>query len=104
MFTYQGIEALYARSTAPRAGSTEWYDACDLLATAVKGGLRERFDRGFHVEVYGDEVGLILRIRGDGYGANPWSVDRSLLPGEPLAPQVEEALREVEVRVAEAYA
>ena len=73
MFSYNGIEALFAKSTPPRAGSTEWYDACDLLATAVKGRLRERFKRGFHVEVYGDEVGLILRIRGDGYGVEPWS-------------------------------
>ena len=104
MFTYHGIEALFARSTPPRTGSTEWYDACDMLATAVKGRLRERFQRGFHVEVYGDEVGLILRVRGDGYGVSPWSVDRALDNGAPLAEQVDEAVEAVAVKVAAAYA
>ncbi|MFT5732461.1 MAG: hypothetical protein ACJA2W_001057 [Planctomycetota bacterium] len=104
MFTYNGIEALFAKSTPPRAGSTEWYDACDMLATAVKGRLRERFDRGFHVEIYGDEVGLILRVRGDGYGVGPWSVDRALDSNASLSDQVDEAVEAVAVRVAEAYA
>lgn len=104
MFTYNGIEGLFAKSTPPRAGSTEWYDACDMLATAVKGRLRERFQRGFHVEVYGDEVGLILRVRGDGYGVGPWSVDRALDSSVPLAEQVDQAIEAVAVRVAEAYA
>ncbi len=104
MFTYNGIEGLFAKATPPRAGSTEWYDACDMLATAVKGQLRERFDRGFHVEVYGDEVGLILRVRGDGYGVGPWSVDRALDASVPLAEQVEAAVEAVAVRVSEAYA
>ncbi|QDV09228.1 hypothetical protein Poly30_47850 [Planctomycetes bacterium Poly30] len=103
MFSYNGIEALFARSTPPRAGSTEWYDACDMLATAVKGRLRERFQRGFHVEVYGDEVGLILRVRGDGYGVNPWSVDRALDNGAPLAEQVDAAVEAVADRVNELY-
>ena len=104
MFTYNGIEALFAKSTPPRSGSTEWYDACDLLATAVKGRLRELFERGFHVEVYGDEVGLILRVRGDGYGVGPWSVDRAISLDSPLNPQVDDAVATVALRVAEAYA
>lgn len=104
MFSYNGIEALFAKSTPPRAGSTEWYDACDLLATAVKGRLRERFKRGFHVEVYGDEVGLILRIRGDGYGVEPWSVDRAVNLEGSLPDQVDETIELVAVRVAETYA
>lgn len=104
MFTYNGIESLFAKATPPRAGSTEWYDACDMLATAVKGRLRERFQRGFHVEVYGDEVGLILRVRGDGYGVGPWSVDRALDNSAPLGDQVDDAVEAVAARVAEAYA
>ncbi len=104
MFTYNGIEALFAQSTPPRAGSTQWYDACDLLATAVKGRLRELFDRGFHVEVYGDEVSVILRVRGDGCGVEPWSVDRSINLEVPLDEQVNEAVAAVAIRVAEAYA
>ena len=104
MFTYNGIEALFAKSTPPRAGSTEWYDACDLLATAVKGRLREIFERGFHVEVYGDEVSVILRVRGDGCGIEPWSVDRSINLDLALEAQVSEAVAAVALRVAEAYA
>jgi hypothetical protein len=97
------IEGLFAKARPPRAGSTEWYDACDLLGTELKRRLRERFGRGFAVEVYGDEVGVILRVRGDGYGARPWSVDRPLDPHAPLDPQVEAALSEVEGYVRERY-
>lgn len=103
MFTYDEIEALYGEATPPRAGSTTWYDACDLLATAVKDRLRSRFGRGFQVEVYGDEVAVILRIRGDGYGAAPWSVDRALDAGAPMGPQVDEALAAVQRHVDETY-
>ena len=104
MFTYHGIEALFAKSTPPRSGSTEWYDACDLLATAVKGKLRERLGRGFNVEVYGDAVGLILRVRGDGYGVGPWSVDRAINLDTALDEQVDEAIAAVAAQVAETYA
>lgn len=103
MFTYTEIESLFATATPPRAGSTSWYDACDQLGTAVKDKLRETFGRGFHVEVYGDEVGLILRIRGDGYGVGPWSVDRSFDPARPMSDQVTEAIAAVKQHVANAY-
>ena len=68
---FDAIESQFAVATPPRAGSTSWYDACDLLASAVKGGLRARFGRSFHTEVYGAEVGLIVRVRGEGCGARP---------------------------------
>lgn len=103
MFTFHEIEQTLAKATPPRAGSTGWYDGCDLLATAVKERLRERHGRGFLVEVYGDEVGLILRVRGDGYGLGPWSVDRTLTLDEPLGPQVDEAVRAVSAKVKETY-
>lgn len=103
MYTYQEIETLFEAATPPRAGSTGWYDACDLLATAVKDRLRRQFDRGFHVEVYGDEVGLILRVRGDGYGVGPWSVDRTLRTDRSMQPQIDEALTAVAGCVEAAY-
>ncbi len=103
MFTYSEIESQFAGATPPRSGSTSWYDACDLLGTAIKEKLRESFGRGFHVEVYGDEVGLILRVRGDGYGLGPWSVDRTLDTSEPMAPQVDAALSAVRDKVKSAY-
>ena len=101
--SFAEIEQLFATARPPRAGSTSWYDACDLLAIRVKQGLRERFERGFQVEVYGDEVGVILRIRGDGYGAKPWSVDRALLPTDSLESQLTATLDEVEARVRDSY-
>ncbi|MEC8496312.1 MAG: hypothetical protein VXZ39_15395 [Planctomycetota bacterium] len=101
--TYHEIEQQFAVATPPRAGSTSWYDACDLLAVGIKEQLRERHGRGFHVEVYGDEVGLILRVRGDGYGLGPWSVDRTLATDEPMGPQVADALRAVDAQVRRTY-
>ena len=103
MQAYSEIESLFARSKPPLAGSTDWYDACDLLSVAVKGRLREKFKRGFQVEVYGDEVGLILRVRGDGYGVGPWSVDRALDYREPLMMQVEAVMPAIEEQVAAKY-
>ncbi len=97
------ITALFAEATPPRAGSTSWYDACDLLATDLKARLRASLGRGFHVEAYGDEVGVILRVRGDGYGLDPWSVDGTLDPAAPLEPQLEALSREVEARVRTVY-
>ena len=103
MSRYRYIESLFLSAKPPRAGSTSWYDACDLLTTAIKERLRERFGRGFQVEVYGDEVGLILRVRGDGYGVGPWSVDRTLDPHEPLEVQVDRVLPAIEESVADKY-
>ena len=100
---YREIESLFSKAKPPLAGSTGWYDACDLLAVAVKQRLRKQFKRGFQVEVYGDEVGLILRVRGDGYGVGPWSVDRALDYREPLMQQVEEMIPAVAAEVAEKY-
>ena len=51
----------------------------------------------------GDEVGLILRIRGDGYGVGPWSVDRTLSTETPMQPQIDEALEAVARCVEAAY-
>lgn len=101
--SYQSIERLFESARPPVAGSTDWYDACDLLATGIKNRLREKFRRGFQVEVYGDQVGLIVRVRGDGYGVDPWSVDRSLSYREPLLLQVEEVVKGVAGKVAEKY-
>lgn len=101
--TYHEIEQQFAVSTPPRAGSTSWYDACDMLAISIKDKLRERHGRGFLVEVYGDEVGLILRVRGDGYGIGPWSVDRTLCTDEPMGPQVSAALDAVSEQVSATY-
>ena len=103
MEAYREIEGLFAKAKPPLAGSTGWYDACDLLAVAVKQRLRAKFKRGFQVEIYGDEVGLILRVRGDGYGVGPWSVDRALDYREPLMLQVEEVLPAIEEQVAAKY-
>ncbi|MEM6673604.1 MAG: hypothetical protein AAF726_12230 [Planctomycetota bacterium] len=103
MSEYADAERMFRGATPPRAGSTSWYDACDLLATEIKRGLRERFGRGFPVEVYGDEVGLIVRIRGDGYGASPWSVDRSFDPHGALAPQVAGLIEVVDREIASVY-
>ncbi|MFT4540591.1 MAG: hypothetical protein ACI841_000413 [Planctomycetota bacterium] len=103
MTNYSEIEKQFAGARPPRAGSTSWYDACDQFATQVKTRLRERFGRCFLVEAYGDEVGLILRVRGDGYGAKPWSVDRGVDFGRPLAAQIESAIDEVAVCVRENY-
>jgi len=103
MNRYSEIEDLFDDARPPRSGSTTWYDACDLLTTAIKARLRERFRRGFSVEVYGDEVGLIVRVRGDGYGVGPWSVDRALDFREPLERQIEELVPAVESSVAENY-
>ena len=103
MNRYSEIEGLFLTAKPPRAGSTSWYDACDLLTIAVKERLREKFGRGFQVDVYGDQVGLILRVRGDGYGVGPWSVDRTLDPNEALAQQVDDVLPSIEACVAEKY-
>ena len=100
---YDDLQRRFAAARPPRAGSTDWYDACDLLATEVKRRLRERFGRGFAVEVYGDEVGLILRVRGDGYGAGPWSVDRALDPAASLQEQVDAVLPAVDEHVQARY-
>jgi len=97
------IERLFKRAKAPVSGSTTWYDACDLLSVAVKQRLRKRFKRGFQVEVYGDVVGLILRVRGDGYGVDPWSVDRAIDYRAPLTPQLDEIMPAIEAQVAETY-
>ena len=77
MEAHKKIERLFKRAKPPVSGSTTWYDACDLLSVAVKQRLRRRFKRGFQVEVYGDEVGVILRVRGDGYGVDPWNCAQS---------------------------
>lgn len=97
------IESLFASSTAPRAGSTSWYDACDLCATELKARLRDRMGRGFQVEVHGDEVGLILRVRGDGYGVDPWSIDMTADPNVALAPQLEAVVDRVQERASKTY-
>ncbi len=103
MFEYSEAEQMFRTATPPRTGSTGWYDACEMVATEVKRRLRERFGRGFPVDVYGDEVGLILRVRGDGYGVEPWSVDRTLDPNAPLGPQVFAVLEAVGAKVEETY-
>ncbi|MDB4561740.1 MAG: hypothetical protein P8R43_02435 [Planctomycetota bacterium] len=103
MFEFHEAEELLRTATPPRAGSTSWYDACDLVATEIKRRLRERFERGFPVDVYGDEVGLIVRVRGDGYGVTPWSVDLPFDPAKPLAPQTAALLGRVDREVAAAY-
>lgn len=100
---FEEIESLLATATPPRAGSTGWYDACDLFATAIKEGLRERFGRGFRTEVHGDEVGLIARVSGDGFGARPWSVDLALPLDGDLAEGIARVLDAVEAEVADAY-
>ena len=101
--SYQSIEQLFERAQPPVAGSTDWYDACDLLATGIKSRLREKLRRGFQVEVYGDQVALIVRVRGDGYGVDPWSVDRCLNYREPLLLQVEDVVKDVTAHVADKY-
>ena len=103
MFEYSEAEQLFRAATPPRAGSTSWYDACDMVATELKRRLRERFGRGFPVDVYGDEVGVIVRIRGDGYGVEPWSIDRTLDPHAPLAPQTLAVIEAVERVVSKTY-
>lgn len=103
MFEFHEAEQLFRTATPPRAGSTGWYDACDLVATEIKRRLRERFERGFPVDVYGDEVGLIVRVRGDGYGVTPWSVDMSFDAGKPLGPQTATLIDRVDREVAAAY-
>ena len=103
MFEFHEAEDLLRTATPPRAGSTSWYDACDLVATEIKRRLRERFGRGFPVDVYGDEVGLIVRVRGDGYGVTPWSVDLPFDPARPLAPQTAALMEQVDREVAAAY-
>ncbi|MEM6569920.1 MAG: hypothetical protein AAF957_16030 [Planctomycetota bacterium] len=103
MFEYSEAEQLFRVATPPRAGSTTWYDACELVATEVKRRLRERFGRGFPADVYGDESGLIVRVRGDGYGVEPWSVDRTLDPNEPIGPQVLVLLEAVDRQVSRTY-
>ncbi len=103
MTSYADIEKQFAAARPPRAGSASWYDACDLPGTQAKSRLREPFERGFHAEVYGDEVGLILRVRGDGYGAKPWSVDRALVIGDAFEAQIAEVLDEVAERVRDSY-
>lgn len=103
MSGYPEIESLFATATPPRSGSTGWYDACELLRVSVGSRLRDTFGRGFLVEVYGDEVGLILRVRGDGYGVGPWSVDCSLDSQSPLGPQIEAILPHVKERVTATY-
>ena len=103
MFEYSEAEQMFRSATPPRSGSTGWYDACELVATEIKRRLRERFGRGFPVDVYGDEVGLIVRVRGDGYGVEPWSVDRTLDPDASLGPQMFAVMEAVERQVAATY-
>ena len=104
MFEFHEAEQMLRTATPPRTGSTSWYDACDLVATEIKRRLRERCDRGFPVDVYGDEVGLIVRVRGDGYGVHPWSVDMAFDATKPLGPQTATLLDRVEREVTAAYA
>lgn len=103
MFEFHEAEELLRTATPPRAGSTSWYDACDLVATEIKRRLRERFERGFPVDVYGDEVGLIVRVRGDGYGVTPWSVDLPVHPPQERRRLRGERLGGVEREVDAAY-
>jgi len=56
------------------------------------------------VHVYGDEAGRIVRVRGDGYGVHPWSVDMAFDATKPLGPQTATLLDRVEREVAAAYA
>ena len=48
-------------------------------------------------------MGLIVRVRGDGYGVTPWSVDLPFDPAKPLAPQTAALLGRVDREVAAAY-
>ena len=76
---------------APRPGG-------DGDQTPAPGAVRA----GFLVEVYGDEVGLIVRVRGDAQG-DALGVDLPFGAARPLAPRTAALLGWVDREVAAAY-